>query len=137
MKKDNSEYENLEERVISFAVNCIKISKELKNDYAGRHLKNQLIRSGSSCALNYAEARYAESKKDFIHKVKIVLKELHETHVCLQMIGKINYHRGIDLFEPAVKECNELISIFVKSANTAQRNLLTKNPKISNTPGSN
>ena len=131
MKEDTSRFINLENRLIEFAVCCFKISDGIKNNSAGRHLKNQLIRSGSSPALNYAEARRTESKKDFIHKVKIVLKELHETDVCLKIIAKTNSYQGNYNHESAARECNELISIFVTSVNTAQKNLATKKPSKS------
>ena len=129
MKKTESRYKDLEDRVIEFAVCCINIAAGIKNDNAGNHLKNQLVRAGSSVALNYAEARYAESRKDFVHKIKIVLKELHETHVCLRMIARIKLYHGKENIDAALGECDELISIFVKSANTAQKNLVRK-PEI-------
>jgi len=69
---------NLEERLINFAVLIIKITNELANTKAGNHLGGQLIRSGTSPALNYGEAQSAESRKDFVHKIKVVLKELRE-----------------------------------------------------------
>ena len=128
MKKETSRFNALEDRLIEFAVSCIIISGRIRDNYTGRHLMSQLIRSGSSSALNYAEARYAESKRDFIHKVKIVLKELHETHVCLKIIERTNSYTGKDSLESTGKECNELISIFVRSINTAQKNLTEDKP---------
>ena len=127
MKNDQSQFNTLEDRLVDFAVTCISLSGSMKNSYAGQHLKNQLIRSGSSPALNYAEGRYAESKKDFIHKVKIVLKELYETRVCLKIINKSNGLVLENNLEPVMKECNELIAIFVASVNTAQKNLAKGN----------
>ena len=128
MKKETSDFNALEDRVIEFAVGCISISGGIQNNYTGKYLTNQLIRSGSSSALNYAEARYAESKKDFIHKIKIVLKELHETLVCLKIIDRSNSYSGKDSILSTMKECNELISIFVKSVHTAQKNIPTEKP---------
>ncbi|MFO7890554.1 MAG: four helix bundle protein [bacterium] len=66
----------LEERLIDFTVLIIDIATELSNTKVGNHLAGQLIRSGSSSALNYGEAQSGESRKDFIHKIKVVLKEL-------------------------------------------------------------
>ena len=68
----------LEERLINFAVLIIEIVNELQNTKAGNHLGGQLVRSGTSPALNYGEAQSGESRKDFIHKIKVVLKELRE-----------------------------------------------------------
>jgi len=73
--------------------------------------------------LNYGEAQGGESRKDFIHKMKIVLKELRETFICLKMISRASLSQMEDKLEKAIKENNELISIFVSSINTAQSNL--------------
>ena len=83
----------LEERLIDFAVLIIEISGELPKTNIGLHLSGQLVRSGTSPALNYGEAQSAESRKDFIHKIKIVLKELRETLVCLKIIYKVKLYK--------------------------------------------
>ena len=70
----------LEARLINFSVSIIKLCSKMKNSYAGKHLSSQLVRSGTSVSLNYGEAQSGESKKYFIHKMKIILKELHESH---------------------------------------------------------
>ena len=98
---------DLEDRLIDFAVAIIKVAEALSKSYAGNHLAGQLTRSGSSPALNYGEAQSAESRNNFIHKMKVALKELRETNSCLKII---------------LIECNELISIFVKSIETAKKN---------------
>jgi four helix bundle protein len=111
----------LEERLIQFAVQIVQITNNLPANKAANQLGSQLLRSGTSPALNYGEARSAESLNDFIHKIQIVLKELRESYVCLRII----YHSS--LFETenpiidAKNECNELISIFVKSVQTAHK----------------
>ena len=79
---------DLEERLVSFAVRIIDVAESLPKTRAGNHLAGQLIRSGTSPAFNYGEAQAAESKDDFIHKMKVVLKELKETRVCLTIIGR-------------------------------------------------
>jgi len=79
---------DLEERLINFAVMIIEITDSMPKTRAGNHLSGQLIRFGTSPALNYGEAQSAESKKDFIHKIKVVLKELRETFVCLKIIDR-------------------------------------------------
>ncbi|MCD6113477.1 MAG: four helix bundle protein [Bacteroidales bacterium] len=113
----------LEERLINFAVLIIDIVNEMPNTKAGNHLSGQLVRSGTSPALNYGEAQSGESRKDFIHKIKIVLKELRETFVCLKIIYKANLYKSEKKIQIVLKENNELISIFVKSVETAQKNM--------------
>ncbi len=120
MSKDNKF--DLEDRLIDFAARCIKVSDALPSTKAGQHLSGQLCRSGTSPALNYGEAQGAESRKDFIHKMKICLKELRETIVCLKIMIKTTLI-GAESLQPLVEEADELISIFVTSINTAKKNL--------------
>ena len=77
---------DLEERLIEFAVNVIQVSDSLPETRVGNHIRGQLLRCGTSAAPNYAEAQSAESRDDFLHKIKIALKELRETKVWLRMI---------------------------------------------------
>ncbi|MDQ3847306.1 MAG: four helix bundle protein [Bacteroidota bacterium] len=79
---------NLQERLIAFACRAIDITEALPKTVAGHHLGNQLIRSGTSPALHYGRAQTAESPADFIHKMKVCLKELRETYNCLQIIER-------------------------------------------------
>ena len=120
MTKDNKF--DLEDRLIDFAARCIKVASALPSDKTGQHLMGQLTRSGTSPALNYGEAQGAESRKDFIHKMKIGLKELRETAVCLKIIMKAELLENERLVA-LLSEANELISIFVTSINTARRNM--------------
>ena len=120
MSKDNKF--DLEDRLIDFAARCIKVSDALPSTKAGEHLSGQLCRSGTSPALNYGEAQGAESRKDFIHKMKICLKELRETIVCLKIMIKAKLI-GAESLQLLVEEADELISIFVTSVNTAKKNL--------------
>lgn len=113
---------DLEERLIDFAVRVIFLASALPKTKIGNHISGQMIRSGTSPAPNYGEAQDAESRSDFIHKVKIVLKELRETRVWLLMIAKAKLIRPVSKIQPLIDECDELISIFVKSAQTARRN---------------
>ena len=76
---------------------------------------------GTSPAANYAESQSAESRLDFIHKIEVVLKELRETKVWLMIITKATLVTPQTLLEPMIQECDELISIFVKSVQTANR----------------
>ena len=112
-----------EERLINFAVLIIEIANEIPNTKAGNHLSGQLVRSCTSSALNYGEAQSGESRKDFIHKIKVVLKELRETFVCLKIIRRTKLCKTEMKMQTALKENDELISIFVKSVETAQKNM--------------
>jgi four helix bundle protein len=113
---------DLEDRLIEFAALIIEITESLTNTRAGNHLAGQIVRSGTSPALHYGEAQSAESRNDFIHKIKILLKELRETNAALKMIKRVNLSSKPDLYVKAQAECIELISIFVKSVETAKRN---------------
>jgi len=114
---------DLEKRLIDFSVLIIDLAENLNSSRAGNHLSGQLLRSGTSPALNYGEAQSSESKRDFVHKLKIVLKELRESYVCLQIIKRTKLSDSEEKLEAAMKEVNELISIFVKSIDTARKNI--------------
>jgi four helix bundle protein len=119
MGKKTKEYD-LEDRLIDFAVAMIDIVEALPGTRAGNHIAGQLIRSGTSPAPNYGEAQSAESRKDFIHKMKISLKELRETRVWLRIIFKKSFIRPVTQVELGLSECQELILIFAKSIVTAE-----------------
>ena len=114
---------DLEDRLVDFSVLIIEIVNEIPNSKAGNHLAGQLVRSGTSVSLNYGEAQSGESRRDFIHKIKIVLKELRETFVCLKIIHRTKLFKTESKIIKAKNENNELISIFVKSVETAQINM--------------
>lgn len=111
---------DLEERLIQFAVGIIKACNKLDGSYASQHLSKQLIRSSTSAALNYGEAQSAESAKDFLHKMKLCLKELRESLVNLKIQKGAEIMIDIQNFEGLLQENNELISIFVVSIRTSQ-----------------
>ena len=122
--------EKLENRLIDFSVMILNLSERLPESKAVRYLSDQLIRSGTSPALNYGEARSAESSVDFIHKMKICLKELREAYITLQILQKkIGTNKEKGSLEESISECNELISIFVKSIQTAETNRKIKSVK--------
>lgn len=110
--------QELEDRLINFAVMVIGVVEVLPNSKAGNHIAGQLVRSGTSPAPNYGEARSAESRKDFIHKMKISLKELRESVIWLNIVLRKNL---VDerLVTKVIAECGELIAIFVASTRTA------------------
>jgi four helix bundle protein len=94
----------------------IETVRKLPQDRVGAHLGGQLLRSGTSPALNYGEAQAAESRKDFIHKMKICLKELRETQCCLQIISKNEMLHDLSVLQ----EANQLVAIFTSSIKTAE-----------------
>lgn len=110
--------DDLEERLIEFAVRIVKLCNALPKSSAGRHLGNQLVRSGTSPAFNYGEARAAESKRDFVHKMRIVYKELNESNINLKII-----HQSELLSENRLSgimdECDQLCQIANASIQTA------------------
>ena len=120
MSKDERIFD-LEERLIDFAVRIIRTAESLPKTRTGNHIAGQLIRCGRSPAPNYGEAQGAESRSDFIHKMKISLKELRETRIWLLMIVKADLIKPMSKLEPLINENNELISIFVTSVKTAKQ----------------
>jgi four helix bundle protein len=112
---------DIDERLFNFAVDIIDISECLPKTFAANHIAGQLVRSGTSPALNYGEAQSAESRNDFIHKMKISAKELRETYNCLRIISRKDWHPKEKLLT-VLDENNQLISIFVKSIETARKN---------------
>jgi len=130
----NEEKFDLEERLIAFAVRVIRLTESLPKTPAGRHIVVQMTRSGTSPAANYGEAQDAESRADFVHKLKIVLKELRETRVWLLMIQRAELVKPITKLESLIQEANELISIFVKSVKTARKNKKRTGEQTNNEP---
>ncbi|MFC1812943.1 four helix bundle protein [Thermodesulfobacteriota bacterium] len=119
MSKTIKEYD-LEDRLINFAVTIIDIIEAFPNTRTANHIAGQLVRSGTSPAPNYGEAQSAKSRKDFIHKMKIALKELRETRVWLRIILIKSFIKPSAQVEAAFSECQELIRIFAKSILTAE-----------------
>ena len=113
---------DLEDRLIAFSTLIIEISESISKTFAGNHLSGQILRSGTSVSLNYGEAESAESRKDFIHKIKVILKELRETMIGLKLIKSRHLVNNVAVLDKALIENNELISIFVKSIQTARNN---------------
>ena len=116
----------LEERLIDFAVRIVKLSASLPRTSAGKHIAGQILRSGTSPAPNYGEARGAESHADFVHKLRIVLKELNETSIWLRMIERSQL-RG-ELVADISGENRELCRIFTASLKTANSRIKPRRP---------
>jgi four helix bundle protein len=112
---------DLEERLIDFAIIITDTVEALPNTRLGNYIAGQLIRSGCSPALNYGEAQSAESRNDFIHKIKVILKELRESMISIKIIERKEIY-NLDKTLAAKNECNQLIAIFVKSIDTAKKN---------------
>lgn len=112
---------DLRDRLIDYAVRIIKLSKALQETTAGKHVSSQILRSGTSPAPNYGEAQGAESKADFIHKLKVALKELRETEIWLKMIVKAEMIKPASQLAPLLKETDELIAILFTSIETAKK----------------
>jgi four helix bundle protein len=106
-----SRADELEERLINFAVRIVKLSANLPRTSAGKHIAGQILRSGTSPAPNYGEARGAESHADFVHKLRVVLKELNETSIWLRIIERSQLLRK-ELIRDIVQENTELCRIF-------------------------
>ena len=119
MENGKSQSDQLEERLIDFAARIIGFSAYLPRSPAGRHIALQILRSGTSPAPNYAEARGAESRADFIHKLGIVQKELNETSVWLRIVLKINREKK-DQIVALLQENIELARIITASIRTAK-----------------
>ena len=119
MSKEKKEYD-LEGRLIDFAVSIIEVGRALPKTRVGNHIAGQLVRCGTSPAPNYGEAQGAESRSDFIHKMKVCLKELRETRVWLVMIVRAGLVKLASKLDSLIDENNQLISIFVKSIQTAR-----------------
>ena len=123
-KKEDNTFD-LEDRLIDFAVRIIRIAESLPRTKVANHIAGQLIRCGTSPAPNYGEAQSAESQADFIHKIKVCLKELRETRVWLIMIVRAQLIKPGSKLDSLIQENNELISIFVTSIRTAKKSKRT------------
>jgi len=120
--KDKGMKYDLEDRLVNFAVLILDLAEKMPESYSAIHLSRQIASSGTSPALLYGEAQGAESQADFIHKMNIGLKELRETYICLKIIFKKKYMK-VEEIKTVANENNELISIFVKSVETAKKRL--------------
>jgi four helix bundle protein len=119
MEQTRSLSDQLEERLIEFAAKIVGFATDLPRTLAGRHIALQILRSGTAAAPNYAEARSAESRADFIHKLGIVQKELNETSVWLRIISRINLEKR-DLVIVILQENVELARTISASIKTAK-----------------
>ena len=113
----------LEDRIVCFAARCVKVCAALPvKSVGGANFADQLFRSSTSIAANYAEACEAESAKDFVHKLKIAMKELSETRIWLRLIGESGYIENSKLAD-LIGESRELSRIFSASVTTTKKKL--------------
>ena len=113
---------DLDDRLLAFAIRVCQLADRLPPTLLGRHACLQLIRSATSPAANYAEMQAAESRRDFVHKLRICLKELREVSTWLRFVGRMELCAPNEL-TGAERECDELIAILVTSIRTAQRRI--------------
>ena len=109
--------DDIQERLINFAVEIIKLCSRLPKTRAGNHVSGQLLRCGTAGAPNYGEARGAESSRDFVHKLGIVFKELNESNIWLEII-KRSKMLPTEVVLPIANECTELCKIISTSIRT-------------------
>jgi len=112
---------DLEERLLEYACRIVRLVQGLPNTVVGRHVSGQLLRSGTSPLANHGEAQSAESAADFIHKLRISLKELREAHRWLRLCRRVPLVKPASKLQPLIDETNELIAIFVASVRTAEK----------------
>ena len=114
--------DDISERLIQFAARVIKVCNTLPRSVAGRHIAGQLLRSGTAPAAHHAEARSAESPADFIHKLKIGVKELNESEVWLRIIVASDMQTSGKI-TPLLDECRQLQRIIGASLVTARKKI--------------
>ncbi len=114
--------DDIEERLIAFAVSIIQLITKLPNNDVGVHIRKQLIRSGTAPAANYAEARNAESPRDFVHKMRISMKEMNELFVWLKIIKRAELVND-PLLHSTLSEADELCRILNASIQTAKKRI--------------
>jgi four helix bundle protein len=113
--------DDIESRLVDFAVRVVKLSDSLPKSRSATHIAGQILRSGTSPAAQYAEARAVESSRDFQHKLKLCFKELNETRVWLKIIIQSNLAKPAKL-SSLFQECDELCRIISASINTSRQN---------------
>jgi four helix bundle protein len=115
---------DIAERLLELAASIVGLTRKLPRDLGGKHVASQLVRSGTSAGANYEEGRAAESRADFIHKVRVAAKEMRETIFWLKLVHRSAFlpssaSPGLDAI---IREANELAAILMASARTARTN---------------
>ncbi|MEI6105822.1 MAG: four helix bundle protein [Opitutae bacterium] len=117
----NEQADQIEERLINFGVQIILLTDQLPVSPSSQHIARQVLRSGTSPAPNYGEARGAESRADFVHKLGVALKELNETKIWLKMMARAKLVTT-DAVSGVLDECQQLARLLNASIQTARRN---------------
>ena len=112
---------DLEERLMDFSARIIRLAESLPKSRSGNHVGGQLLRSGTSPYFNHGEAESAESPSDFVHKMRVCLKELRETYRCLRLIRHVPLIKPASKVDSLLSETDELIRIFFTSVQTAEK----------------
>jgi four helix bundle protein len=112
---------DLEDRLLDFAARIIRVSESMKPTPAGRHVGDQLLRSGTSPFANHGEAEGAESLNDFVHKLRICYKELRESRRWMRLAQRADLLEQPECLTPLLDEADELIRIFAASLRTAEK----------------
>lgn len=110
----------IEKRLIDLAISINTVCKRLDKSYLSYHLTAQIIRSSTSAALNYGEAQGAESRRDFVHKNSIVLKELKETKIRLKLLEHSAPSNSRDSINKCLHECDQMVAIFYRTVSSAR-----------------
>ncbi len=118
MSTRESKSDALQKRLVSFGSQIFQLTSQLPRTWQASHVAKQVLRSGTAAAANYGEARGAESRADFVHKLRIVLKELNETAVWLQLIAESSLLSREKMIA-IVAENQELCRIIAASIRTA------------------
>ncbi len=112
----------LDKRLLAYAIEVIRLTQAMPKTMAGRVIAKQVLRSGTSAGANYREAKGAESRADFVHKLQVVIKELRETDYWLTLARESRLLPPAQL-DGALRECSELTAMAVRSVVTVKRNM--------------
>jgi four helix bundle protein len=122
---------DLEDRLLEFAVRVIRVTQSMNRSRASTNIADQLLRSGTSPYGHHGEAESAESRDDFLHKLRVCLKELRETRRWLRLIQRAPLVAKPDRLDDILREADELVRIFVASVRTAETNRATTKSRLS------
>ncbi len=121
VQRDSEPRFDLEERLLEFSAKIIGLVDALPNTRAANHVAGQLLRCGTSPLGNHGEAQAAESRRDFVHKLRICLKEFKETRRWLRLLQRSQLVTTPKILL-ILRETEELIKIFAVSIRTAEKN---------------
>ncbi|MBI4178904.1 four helix bundle protein [bacterium] len=110
--------DDVSDRMVAFGATVLDLAEALPQTRSGRHVADQVMRSGTSCGANFEEGRGAESRADFVHKLSVTHKELKETRYWLRVVVKRKMSDGVAV--ELLEECEELCAIIGKSISTAK-----------------